>query len=368
MLNLRINRSFRVLLVFLVVFAVGVVQGICSGFRGKLVTRKGTREKVESIFVRKDCYRINSEEDGQVVNIIVNKVSGKTNVLVPARGVYLEFENRSFSSLISNPIEGYRYGSEKYNTKKMGEETVNGVLCDKEVLSRQGREILIAWISKEYNFPIEIGYSDQPGRSVEVTNVKVMDLNDDFFKIPSKYKLVKEIPRKRPAWADDVTSAPLLKVPFERELAAGDMVKIKPVLGYKATFKVSTAGSEKATVSCVPFKGGEPLMDPSLSTFLLKAGERIKITRKERPTDADEIVIRCKNGRVKVVGIVEEAPFGVVLKKYYLKRNQRRSFRVNAKKKVRLIIGDDVEDKKDTIGEAVFYEEVEKKIRGGGCI
>ncbi len=42
-------------------------------------------------------------------------------------------------------------------------------------------------------------------------------------------------------------------------------------------------------------------MDPSLSTFLLKSGERIKITRKERPTDADEIVIRCKNGRVKVV-------------------------------------------------------------------
>ncbi len=62
---------------------------------------------------------------------------------------------------------------------------------------------------------------------------------------------------------------------------------------------------------------------------------------------------------------MEEAPFGVVLKKYYLKRNQRRSFRVNAKKKVRLIIGDDVEDKKDTIGEAVFYEEVEKKIPGG---
>ncbi len=91
MLNLRINKSFRVLLVFLVVFAVGVVQGICSGFKGKLVTRKSTSEKVELIFVRKDCYQINSEEDGQVVNIIVNKVSGKTNVLVPVRGVYLEF-------------------------------------------------------------------------------------------------------------------------------------------------------------------------------------------------------------------------------------------------------------------------------------
>ena len=72
MLNRRINRSFRVLLVFLVVFAVGVVQGFCSGFKGKLVTRKGTSEKVEAIFDRKDCYRINSEEDGQLINIIVN--------------------------------------------------------------------------------------------------------------------------------------------------------------------------------------------------------------------------------------------------------------------------------------------------------
>ena len=154
-----------------------------------------------------------------------------------------------------------------------------------------------------------------------------------------------------------MTSAPLLKVPFERELAAGDMVKIKPVLGYKAIFKVSTAGCEKATVSCVLFKDGEPLMDPSLSTFLLKSGERIKISRKEAPSD----VVRCKNGRVKLLGMMEEAPLGVVLKKYYLKRYQRRSFSVNVKKKVRLIIVDDVEEKKDTTGEAVFYEKVEKK-------
>ena len=67
------------------VASFGVVQGFCDRFKGELIRQEGATKEVEPIYVKKKFYRIDTKEEGQVVNIIVDKVSGKTRVVVPGR-------------------------------------------------------------------------------------------------------------------------------------------------------------------------------------------------------------------------------------------------------------------------------------------
>jgi len=70
---------------FLESLPFGVVQGFCDRFKGELIRQEGATKEVEPIYVKKKFYRIDTKEEGQVVNIIVDKVSGKTRVVVPGR-------------------------------------------------------------------------------------------------------------------------------------------------------------------------------------------------------------------------------------------------------------------------------------------
>ena len=93
-----------------------------------------------------------------------------------------------------------------------------------------------AWVSDEFDVPLKV-QTQLDGRTVELRNIKRGPQDVALFAVPAVYKLVTIEPEPPPEWAKQVADAPVLTPPFEKTLAEGAIIRIRPQAGRRISLQ-----------------------------------------------------------------------------------------------------------------------------------
>jgi len=339
-------------------FVFNAVAVLAAGFQATLSETQRGQTQSGPFYLLAGKYRMEVVQGGRQLIILVDRKIGKTRILVPSEGVFLEVANDDMQSLMNNPFEAHQYMIANYEARMEGSETVAGIVCDKQVIATQGKDVMTAWIARPYGFPIRME-NQMNGSLVELKNIQKASPNTNLFEVPAGLKLVKTMPIAPPEWTGDIAAAPILQPPFERTLDEGDIIRIRPVRDYDIVLTVKSLSGTKGSFSSTAFKDGRPL-----KRIAGYAGGGRK-THKESPEDADEIVVRAKSGQIIVNAKMVEAPEGILLKKFELTANSGKQISINHEKAARVTISDNADDGKRSRGLFTIYTTIEKKMGGG---
>jgi Ca-activated chloride channel family protein len=287
----------------------------------------------------------------------VDDKAGLTKVLVDPKKVYLEMKNDDFGSAMSNPFVSYQISVSYYGSQIIGKEVVNGYPCTRRLTKSSGKDFLTAWFADRLDFPVKIVNHLKEGDFTELTNIEEGAQEAHLFRPPEGYVKMDRMPIDPPSWAGDVPKAPTLAVPFEKTLSKGEIVKAAIKKGFKIIVRGENLVEGRTAVTAVAFKDGNPVTEPSMSTFnVSRKGQKLAIAREETIAKADEIVIRVGEGKALIRTELEEAPEGIVLKKEYIKKMSGKDLRTYTDRPFRLVVRDEKKDGVDSRVKLIVYK------------
>ena len=322
---------------------------LAASFSADMVETSRGKTNVSKIHLLDHQYRLDMKEEGRALTVLVDEKAGKTRLILPSENVYVEMDNSDMKSLMNNPFAAYRRMVEMYEVRSVGQEKIGGITCEKQVITIQGKEVMTAWIAADYNFPIKME-NKMNDLFMELKKLKPGGVAPDLFTIPAGLKKVAGLLLSAPDWAGDIAKAPVMAPPFEKTLNEGQMIRIKPVRNFNIDIKTKSLDGTKGSFSATAFKDGRPLK--RVSTF---AGKGQKI-QKEKPDEADEIVVRAASGTVKVTAGLIEAPEGIILTKKFIKSMSGRELYPDQGKAFLFRLTDRADDGRDSRGTLTFYE------------
>jgi Ca-activated chloride channel family protein len=332
-------------------------SAVAASFSADLVQQAPGQTLRGKVYVRGEAYRMELEDEkGEPVVVLVDQEAGLTLVLLPSEKAYLELENTSPRSLMNNPFQSYRFSASRYETRDRGRETVNGYDCSRLLVRSEGGDIMTAWVADELGFPVKIVNHLSEGRYAELRNIQKKDLEDALFHPPEEYTRMTRMPVPAPEWFGDLARAPRVEAPFEKTLAAGGIVRVPLKPGFKVKVHGKSVSDGNAALTAVAFKEGRPVKDPSMGTFnLQRKGQGVTLSPRETSTEADEVVVRVREGEVHVAVEPVEAPAGLVLQKAHVKNMSGKELHAEAGKPLRMTLRDDPEDGIPTRGQLIWY-------------
>ena len=297
--------SFRLLsgtFVGLTLF-VCCAQALGDQFTADMVQHISGKTKMSKIYVKDKKYRMEQEEGGEQIIVIVDQEAGVTRVLVPTEKKYMEMESKDPTSLMNDPFQSFKFLSTIAEKKHLGTEKVSGYNCNKYVIKDQGQDLMTQWVSQSLKFPIKI-VNHTANMSMELKNIQGGPVDDTLFQIPAGYEKMKKPGKMQvsvPDWAREVPSAPVMNPPFRHGMSTEEIIRVKVEPGMEIKVNGKNEIDGRSAFTAVPFLNGKPIEDPSMSTYnLLRKGQSMGVTRKETTREADEIVIRIGKGKVTV--------------------------------------------------------------------
>jgi len=301
----------KMLIALLAILASGLALSGCGGgeetaadqFTADIKQTAGGLTTVGKFYARAGDYRMDLEEGGQPLTVMVDHLKAVTTISAPLEKMYTEIPIDHPASVTNDPFQGLNYALEVGETQLESTETVEGYQCDRSVILADGQKVMTQWVARKLNFPIKIVMHGRTEKMVELVNIQEVAVADSLFRTPDDYArfdMPGGEPAEAPEWAAGIPSAPLLTPPFERDVTAGDIVRVKTVAGKSLTVKASCVGEGECTAKAIPFKGGLPLREINTYNNFAVPGT-ICERRHETTAEADEIVIRIDEGDIKLV-------------------------------------------------------------------
>lgn len=257
-----------------------------------------------TLYVGDEKYRMDQEEDGKQIIVLVDQVAGTTYVLLPAEKIYVEMPSDDLQSLMNDPFQAAKFTETIGEKSKIGTEKVSGYACDTYAIKRDGDVILKLWVSEKLGFPLKIVIPGEGGRTMELRNIKEGKPDGELFAMPAGYTKVTDPsarPVETPDWAEHLESVEIVQPPFERLMSAEDIVRVKVESGKGIKVDGINDIDGNSAFMPVPFKEGRPIKKPSMYTYNLTwKGANWPTPFKLTPADADEIVIRVNQGSVLI--------------------------------------------------------------------
>ena len=302
MTNKFLNALLIVLTVSLVLVGCGGGDKAVDQFSADLNQTVKGLTTTGKIYVKAGNYRMDLDEAGQPLTVIVDEGVGKTTVAAPLEKMYAEFPVTHAASVTNDPFQGLKYLANMGESRPDGTETIDGYECDKFVVFAEGQKSITQWTAHKLNFPIKIIMHGKTEKTIELKNIKEGPVADSLFQLPADYAMF-EMPSDKPAepplWSGDLAEAPALTPPFDREMQAGEIVRVKTVSGKSLAVKGECLGESECAAYAIPFKGELPLRD--IDTYQnFAAPGNICGRRHETPVEADEYVIRVGQGKAKI--------------------------------------------------------------------
>ena len=266
-------------------------------FTATVNDHEGDKIRTSRITVKGLLYRLDVEEEGQKLFVIVDQEKKITRIVVPSEKMYMEIPSHDFQSLMNDPFQALKYTIATGESKPAGTETVNGHECDKYLISMYNENVMTQWVSKKLDFPVKIEYHLTENKFVELTDISEGAVDDALFLIPEGYSVwvdPADLPAEVPEWAKDLESAPVMTPPFEKTMTAGEIIRV-PVVPGKSVWSKAVDQSEDANAKAIPFKDGRPLKEPSNYNNIAEKGF-ICDRRNETSHEADEIVFYVYKG------------------------------------------------------------------------
>ncbi|MCP4567230.1 MAG: hypothetical protein GY841_06595 [FCB group bacterium] len=280
---------------------------VSASFTADLVEREGNQVKTGRLYATDTQYRLDVTMGDEKFIVIVDKKSEMTRVLRIKQKQYVEVKSSDRVSLMNDPFQGLKFAADHYGSKVDGIDTISGYLCDRRIIVDQEKTVMTFWQSSKLNFPLKIVVDAIGNKRLELKHVREEAIADSLFLIPDGFtKMVdpKNIPVPIPDWSGEISSAPVLTPPFERNFTEGDIVRIKVTVGN--SIWVKSVGSDSTTVArAIPFKEGKPLKRETYYNNFAKPGT-ICSRRHETTEEADEIVLRVYKGITRITAKYSE--------------------------------------------------------------
>jgi len=285
----------------LLLLAPAALPGLAASFSAELVDTRNGQTTTGTFNCQDKSYRFDFGEKDRRLTIIVDGQSGTMRLLNPSEKAYYEAGPADPMSLFANPFALYAHyaGTKDLRTERI--ESVGGVSCKKQVVYGGEQVFVTAWVSEEFDLPLKV-LTQLDGRTVELRNIQRGPQDPALFVLPADYKLkvVKEEPAPQPEWAGQVTGAPVLTPPFEKKLAVGGIVRVRPQAGRSLEITGVNLGQGQGTFTAAPFKGGKYIGAGSMGSYNLAQGDSGAMTLGVGPDKADEIVVRVDEGTMTI--------------------------------------------------------------------
>ena len=281
------STTFISFLAFLL--TVSVPSLYAAQFTADVIQTKDGKTSKSKLYVRDTQYRMDMQERGTELFLLVDSREGITRVVFPADREYMEMETTSLQSLMNNPFASFRHGARQYERKEKGLESFKGFECSKVLVRSGEQDLFTALISEELNFPLKIAFHLQKGMSAELDNIQQGLVGQSLFKVPQDYTAMKgtgsgtakkkkdQGPAREP-WMDRVSSAAVLEPPVKKsDLEEGEIFRVQ-IERDKALSTFASGG-----VRIYAFKQGQPVVK------FVYSGGRLQVYLS--PKEADEIVL-----------------------------------------------------------------------------
>jgi len=289
------------------------------------------------IYVTDSLYRMEQKQADETVVILANERTGFLHAMVPSRKEYLELNIDDPVSLMNDPFQGLKYVISMAESDSLGQDLISGYKCNGYLLKKDDQDLITYWESPKLNFPLKIINHTANSLTLVLKNIKEEKIDRKLLKIPEGYRKMPdpaEVETGIPKWVDKVDLAEIMTPPFEMDLAAADMVRVRVVAGKAVKVQGEGTVDAYAALTAVPFKDGLPINNPSDWTLNLTQFRTGSYTFEETPGEADEIVVRARDGsaRIKITHI--DIPVG---EKIPADKEYRRDIIPNDKFYVRLV-------------------------------
>jgi hypothetical protein len=163
-------------------FMVGIARA--AEFQADMVQRSQGMEMKGKIYVKAKKSRVDMNMMGQQTQTISRLDKQTVWVVHPSQGFYMEMPvNPGSPELLGDDQALKKYASKK----KVGSETVNGLKCDKYVITFHDQALgkMTTWISKKLEFPVKVIQQGPYGEStVEYYNIQTGNVQDSLFELP----------------------------------------------------------------------------------------------------------------------------------------------------------------------------------------
>ncbi|WP_319523672.1 VWA domain-containing protein [Breoghania sp.] len=267
------------LFVFLSLF-VSVSTAMAAGFTAQLIKTQQGKTETEAFYFLGPCYRMEGQEGEKPIVVIVDSGKKIHRVLDMNEKVFFEIASDDFNVLSMDPFAMADYMIAKYAHRTEGSERVNGVDCDKQVVTVQETKVLTRWFSTEMNFPVKIVMHQGNQESVaELKNIARADLEANLFSPPKDFKQVEEpgaaakrkleaIKKQEEAYAG-ITSAKQAQVPCYVKIAAGGELRVPVDKNRSAEVEAINQLKSESVVSVFPYLNGKKVESIGVSPWTL---------------------------------------------------------------------------------------------------
>jgi hypothetical protein len=360
-------KLFQLLVVF-IFLAVGG-NAFAASFSADLVKIEGGKTQTSKFFLRDHLYRLDVVEDGQELIILVNRKSGTTRIVLPHDKQYREIKNDSFQSAMNNPFEAYNLIRRDYQSRTSGSEMIAGIECNKEILSDAGKDLMIAWVARPYDFPIRIE-NPTTGDRVELKHIKEGRIDKAKFQVPAGYTEKEDPAKKREreeATLPFLTTAAKGTAPWTRRIGpSGEMrVAVDPKKSVRIKFENFTQGESVFTIK--GFRAGQPIkLDCQRTTFSLQGKWRRDECLVGVQNQAEEIAVTVEKGKIIAHVFAEGLSFSHEdkVKTFFIMtgiRDSGKTALIDPKRQLRLIITSDSQDGPESKIKVAFYKDEDRK-------
>jgi len=364
-------KLFQLFVVF-IFLAVGG-NAFAASFSADMVQTSEGKIQTSRLFLLDDLYRLDVVDDGQELIILVNRTSGKTKILIPGDKEYLEIENDSFQSVMNNPLEGYFMMRQKFEARTSGSETIDGVACDKVIISSDGQDLVTAWVAKPYAFPIRM-INPTTGDLAELKNIKEDRIDKAKFQVPAGYT-EKEDPAKKRARerAREEAALPFLTTtatgtaPWVRRIGPSGEMRVAVDPEKSVRIKFENFSQDESVFSIKGFRAGQPIkLDCQYTSFSLKGKGRRDECLVGAQNQAEEISVTVEKGKIIAEVFNKESSFSHEDKTetFFVATGIRDSGRgkfVDPKRQLRLNITSDSQDGTESKIKVTFYKDENQK-------
>ena len=187
-MKINLIKSLTMVLILFMFFACTPTTATVENFTADMTQRIGEDILEGKIYVKGNKYRMDINEQGSELSIIVDHESGKQKILIHSRKFAEELWNNSERSLSNNPFESFYYALEKYSSKEIGSEVINGYNCKKIEIYVADRKLLTAWVANKLNWPIKILTEIGIPKNAELKNIKEEAIEENLFQLPENYE------------------------------------------------------------------------------------------------------------------------------------------------------------------------------------
>jgi hypothetical protein len=285
----------------LLLFAALPASAGAAAFSAELLDIQSGQTRTGPFHYQDKSIRFEVGGPGQALVLIVDGATGTTRLLNPAEKAYHETAPGEPLSLFANPFAFYAQYARAKEIRTEGTELVDGIPCKKQVVFTSDQIFVIGWVAEGYDVPLKV-HVPLGDHTVELRNIKPGPQDATLFAVPAGYRLekIEEQPDPQPEWAGQVAAAPLLAPPFEKTLAEGQMVRLRPKAGRWVAIEGTNVGPAQGSFMMVPFKGGKSRGPGEMSTLVIDPGDSSAMTVGAQPETTDEIVVRASQGTMKI--------------------------------------------------------------------